>query len=100
VSEGHYTKAGRIRRRLGNSYLPNDVQLANKGRLKQVNTALRIYEGSSQKPVYRLYCEWDEEVKRLLRANRRTEDIRNRPDFIFQFYVQLPKGAVWSAVPC
>lgn len=99
-SEGHYIKAGRIRRRLCNSYLPKKVRLANKGRLKQVNAALRISEGSSQKTVYRLYCEGTEEPKRTLRANRRIGEVRNRPDFLFQFCVHLPKGTVWNAIQC
>ncbi len=100
LSEGHYTKAGRIRRRLGNSYLPNGVRLAKKGRLKQVNAALRISEVSSQRPVYYLYCESDEEVKRKIRNNSRSGCAKNRPDFLFQHFVHLSEVSVWSAVRC
>ena len=38
---GHYQSGGRIRRRLGNTYITKEVQLAHRGRTSQVNSAVR-----------------------------------------------------------
>jgi hypothetical protein len=73
--------------------------LANKGRTKQVNAALRIYEGSSQIPVYPLYCLTRNDVKRMLRKMRKENDAKNRPAFIFQHFADHKNVSMWVVLP-
>ena len=80
---GHYvTQGGEYRRRLPDTRIaPNEVSLANVGRLKRINQALYT-EGSSQ-AIYRLYTENAKQTKRAMRGIRRTDEIE-RPDFIYE----------------
>lgn len=94
---GFYCKNGRIRRRLGNTYMPTGVQLGNKGRLKQVNEALCI-EDSSQFQCFALYCQNDKELKKKTKALRKWGDPKNSPSYIYRHCADLPKGSVWLAV--
>lgn len=94
---GFYCSGGRIRRRLGNTYMPSDVQLANKGRTKRVNAALCTV-GSSQGHCFALYCLNDDELKQKTKANRKWGDVHNSPPYVYRHQVDLPKGSIWAAV--
>ena len=94
---GIYGKGGKIRQRLGNTYIPAGVQLGNKGRTKLVNKAL-CNEDSSRRTSYALYCLDDEELARKKRANRRWADAKNLPSCVYLHYADLPQGSVWQAI--
>ncbi len=94
---GYYQVNGRVRQRLGNTYLPQEVKLANIGRTKQINKALRS-EGSSQSSVYLLYCLTQDEYRRKLRKIRRVNDAKNCPIFLYQHRADIGKVSVWHGV--
>jgi len=95
---GHYTKSGRIRKRLGNTYVTEEVHLANIGRTKKVNSALSINELSSHHSYYPLYCLTAQQLKRKLSYCQKYSDSRNRSNYLFQHIADLPNGSVWEAV--
>lgn len=80
---GHYvTQQGEFRRRLPDTRTaPNEIDLANAGRLKRINQAL-YKEGSSQ-PIYRIYTEGAKQSKQALHRIRKVDEI-DRPSFIYE----------------
>jgi len=94
--DGHYaTDKGEVRRRLPDTRItPDDVSLANKGRIKRINQAL-CKEGSSQ--IYKLYTENAKQSKRAQRKIRIT-DKPNRPDYIYEQMKTLKGTGIYAAL--
>ena len=94
---GHYvTQDGEFRRRLPDTRTaPNEVGLANVGRLKRINQAL-IKEGSSQ-TIYKLYTENAKQSKRAQRRIRKTDEL-DRPDYIYERMGKLKGMGLYVAL--
>jgi hypothetical protein len=94
---GHYvTQEGEVRRRLPDTRTaPNEVDLANAGRLKRINQAL-YKEGSSQ-TIYKLYTENAKQSKRAQRRIRKTDEL-DRPDYIYERMGKLKGMGLYVAL--
>lgn len=97
-SPGHYvTESGELRRRLPDTRTaPNEINLANAGRLKRINQAL-YKEGSSQ-TIYRIYTDSAKQSKRAQRRIRRSDE-RERPYYIYEKMSKLKGMGIYAALP-
>jgi hypothetical protein len=97
-SPGHYvTENGELRRRLPDTRTaPDEVSLANAGRLKRINQALHK-EGSSQ-TIYRIYTDNAKQSKRAQRRIRRSDE-RERPYYIYEKMSKLKGMGIYAALP-
>lgn len=94
---GHYvTQEGEFRRRLPDTRTaPNDISLANAGRLKRINQAL-FKEGSSQ-TIYRIYTDNAKQSKRAQRRIRRSDE-RERPYYVYEQVGHLKGIGLYAAL--
>ena len=94
---GHYvTQDGEFRRRLPDTRTaPNEINLANAGRLKRINQAL-YKEGSSHK-IYKLYTEGAKQSKRAQKRIRNTDEI-DRPNYVYERMSKLRGMGLYVAL--
>jgi len=105
-TNGWFWYAGRIKKRLGNSRIVNDVEVCKRGRTKKYNhsiwAALSLW-GSSQ-PKNRLYFHGPhkaEALKRALRMMRKSNQPYNeRPNHVYLHVGDCLGVSLWGAVSC
>jgi hypothetical protein len=99
---GIYGKAGMTRRRLPDSRTVEEenIELANKGRTKKANRALKallLTRCSSQKPE-KLYFETYQKLKRATRGKQRDGNAKDRPNHRYLFITDALGVGVWEAI--
>lgn len=98
---GVYGKAGMTRGRLPDkvTVIEENIELANKGRTKKANRALRALLNtrcSSPKPE-KLYFETYQQYKRATRGKQR-DNAQNRPNHRYLFVTDALNIGVWDAI--
>jgi hypothetical protein len=85
-------KNGHVGKRLPNTYMPEGVLLAAKGRTNKVNRYLRSCDHEGSLPlmeiIQRLYCETDKQLKSALRMNRK-HDYIDQVDEVFKLVAHV-----------
>jgi len=99
---GIYGRAGMTRGRLPDKVTVQDenIELANKGRTKKANRALRallLTRCSSLKPE-KLYFETYQQYKRATRGKQRDGNATARPDHRYLFVTDALGVGVWDAI--
>jgi len=102
AKRGIYGRAGMTRGRLPDkvAVIEGGIELANSGRTKKANRALRALcnmRGSSQNPE-RLYFESYQQFKRATRGKQRDGDAKDRPDHRYLFITDSLGVGVWDAI--
>jgi hypothetical protein len=100
--QGIYGKAGMTRRRLPDSRTVEEehIELANKGRTKKANRALKallLTRCSSPKPE-RLYFETYQKLKQANRGKQRDGNAKDRPSHRYLYLTDVLNVGVWEAV--
>jgi len=101
---GYYTKAGENRRRLPNSRAVADgIQSARKGRIKKINRLLdELFlsdAASNYSQIVRLYSDNSKQTQRLKKLDRKNNDAKHRPGYIYELCRRIPTGeGVFHAV--
>jgi len=85
-------KNGHVGKRLPDTYIPEGVLLAAKGRTKKVNQYLRSCDHEGSLPlmeiIQRLYCETDKQLKAALGMNRK-HDHEYQVDEVFKLVAHV-----------